>query len=172
MKKRTRPQNENHEATQATKNPELQQSAKHRSVLEQAPDSKITELTADLQRTRADFENFRKQTDLQREQAKLTATHATIIKILPLIDDMNRALSAYPDQLSALTKSFDKTLKSLDLEQINTEPGTDFNPDFHDAISMEEGDGDREVIAETLRPGYLYQGQVLRPAMVRVTHAQ
>ena len=140
------------------------------SEKENQENSPVAELTADLQRTRADFENFRKQVDLQREQAKSAAAAATVLKLIPLIDDMDRAITAYPDQLSALAKSFAKALKNLDLEKIDTTPGVDFNPDLHEAISMEDGEGDREVIAETLRPGYLYQGQVLRPAMVRVTH--
>ena len=130
--------------------------------------SVVAELLADLQRTRADFENFRKQVDLQREHAKTAAVNATVLKFIPLIDDIDRALAAYPEQLTALSGSFAKTLSSLDLAKIDTTPGVDFNPDLHEAVSMADGDGDREVIAETLRPGYLYQGQVLRPAMVRV----
>lgn len=128
-------------------------------------------LLQDLQRTRADFENFRKQVDIQREQAKSLARNATVLKLLPLLDDMDRAISAYPDQLSSLAKSFEKTLKELNLQKIDSTPGVDFNPDFHDAISMDDSDGSREVIAETLRSGYLYEGEVIRPAMVRVTHS-
>ena len=59
-------------------------------------------------------------------------------------------------------------MNELGLSKIQAENGAEFNPDFHDAISMEEGDGEKEVIAEELRPGYLYNGEVLRPAMVRV----
>lgn len=128
-------------------------------------------LLQDLQRTRADFENFRKQVDLQREQAKQIATQATVVKLLPLLDDMGRAITAYPEQLSSLAKSFEKVLASISLQQIDTTPGVDFNPDLHEAVSMDDSEGSREVIAETLRPGYLYAGEVIRPAMVRVTHA-
>lgn len=129
-----------------------------------------SELIGDLQRTRADFENFRKQVELQREQAKTIAKHATISKVLPLIDDMSRAIKAHPDLLAPVQKTLDKTLKSLNLTPIDSTPGTVFNPEFHNAITMEEGDGDKEVIAEELIPGYLYEGEVLRAAMVRVKH--
>lgn len=129
-----------------------------------------SELIGDLQRTRADFENFRKQVELQREQAKTIAKHATISKVLPLIDDMSRAIKAHPDLLAPVQKTLDKTLKALNLTQIDSNPGTVFNPEFHNAITMEEGDGDKEVIAEELIPGYLYEGEVLRAAMVRVKH--
>lgn len=129
-----------------------------------------SELIGDLQRTRADFENFRKQVELQREQAKTIAKHATISKVLPLIDDMSRAIKAHPDLLAPVQKTLDKTLKALNLTPIVSNPGTVFNPEFHNAITMEEGDGDKEVIAEELIPGYLYEGEVLRAAMVRVKH--
>ena len=128
----------------------------------------IADLTADLQRTRADFENFRKQADLQKTQAKDAARFATMMQILPLLDDMSRALATYPEQLAPLRKTFDKTLERLKLASMNTEVGVDFNPDFHEAVMVEDGEGEREVIAETLRPGYIYEGQVLRPAMVKV----
>lgn len=129
-----------------------------------------SELIGDLQRTRADFENFRKQVELQREQAKTIAKHATISKVLPLIDDMSRAIKAHSDLLAPVQKTLDKTLKALNLTPIDSNPGTVFNPEFHNAITMEEGDGDKEVIAEELIPGYLYEGEVLRAAMVRVKH--
>lgn len=128
------------------------------------------ELIGDLQRTRADFENFRKQVESQREQAKVMAKHATVSKFLPLIDDMSRAIKAHPDILTPVQKTLDKTLKTLNLEVIDSKVGATFNPEFHNAISMEDDEGDKEVIAEELIPGYLYDGEVLRAAMVRVKH--
>ena len=133
--------------------------------------AKLAELTNDLQRTRADFENFRKQVDLRREQAKALAEAATVMKLLPLLDDISLAIAAHPE-LKPLEKTLEKTLKELKLEKINSAPGTDFNPDLHDAVTMEDGTGDREVITETLRPGYLYNGSTLRPAMVKVGYSQ
>ncbi|MEE0888206.1 MAG: nucleotide exchange factor GrpE [Candidatus Saccharimonadaceae bacterium] len=127
----------------------------------------ITELTNDLQRTRADFENFRKQVDLQKANDRKATKLATVYKALPLLDDIDRAISTYAE-LAPLTKSLEKTLKDLSLSKINSVQGTEFNPDIHDAV-MVEGDGDKEIIAETLRPGYYYEGEVLRPAMVRVS---
>ena len=129
-------------------------------------DAKIAELTADLQRTRADFENFRKNVEKDRENVKNLATYSAILKFLPLLDDIDRALATYPE-LKPLEKSFDKTLKTLGLEKINTTTGVEFNPEFHEAV-MTDGDGEKETVGETLRPGYLYEGEVLRPAMVRV----
>ena len=66
----------------------------------------ITELTNDLQRTRADFENYRKQMDAQKSQAAAYAAEETVKKFLPLLDDLDRAIAATPD-LAPLAKSYD-----------------------------------------------------------------
>ena len=127
---------------------------------------KITELTNDLQRTRADFENFRKQVEIQKENEKKAAKFATVYKMLPLLDDIDRAIYSY-EELKPLEKSLEKTLKELDLSKIDSREGVEFNPDLHNAV-MVEGEGEKEVIAETMRPGYYYGGEVLREAMVKV----
>lgn len=129
--------------------------------------AKIAELTNDLQRTRADFENFRRQTEVQKEQYGNAVKYSTVKKILPLLDDMDRAIAANPDTLGPLEKSFSKTVKELGLSKIEAKAGTAFNPDLHDAV-MVEGDGEEEVIGEELRPGYYYDKIVIRPTMVKV----
>ena len=130
-------------------------------------EARIAELTNDLQRTRADFENYRKQVEAQRENAMKTAKFATVMKVLPLIDDIDRAIAMYNKELGPVSGVLGKTLKELELVKIASDEGVEFDPDLHDAV-MVEGDGEKEVIAETLRPGYMYQGEVLRPSMVKV----
>ena len=132
-------------------------------------ENKINELTADLQRTRADFENFRKQVELQKENERRMAKYATVMKMLPLLDDLDRAIATY-EELKPLEKSLMKTMNELGLVKVESAAGVEFNPDLHDAV-MVEGDGEKEVIAETLRPGYYYEDEVLRPAMVKVKRA-
>lgn len=127
---------------------------------------KLTELTADLQRTRADFENFRKQIEVQKENERNAVRLATVYKILPLLDDLERAILSY-QELAPLEKSLEKTLEELGLKKIDSREGVEFNPDLHEAV-MAEGEGEKEVIVETLRPGYYYEKEVLRPAMVKV----
>lgn len=129
-------------------------------------DSKIVELTNDLQRTRADFENFRKQVENQKENERKAAKLATVFKMLPLLDDMDRAILSY-EELRPLEKTLIKTLNDLGLEKIDSSEGVEFNPDLFDAV-MVEGEGEKEVVSETLRPGYYYEKEVLRPAMVKV----
>ncbi len=131
---------------------------------------KINELVGDLQRTRADFENYRKQIEIRENNLKNTTKLATIAKILPLLDDLDRAISIYAE-LAPMQKSLEKTMHELNLQKMDIIPNqTEFNPDLHDAISMDDADGDKEIIAEVLRPGYYYEQEILRPAMVKVTH--
>lgn len=143
-----------------------------KSVKESAEVAKLeaekAELLNDLQRTRADFENFRKQVDLQKDQAKKLAADSTVMKFLPLIDDMSRAIAANSETLAPVAKTLEKAMNELGLKKIPASEGTDFNPDFHNAISMDESEGEKEVIAEELMPGYFYNNEVLRAAMVRV----
>lgn len=130
-------------------------------------DAKIEELTNDLQRTRADFENYRRQVELQRGQYGELMAEATVKKFLPLLDDIDRAVAAQPEVMAPLAKNIEKTLKNLNLEKLSPEAGEEFNPDLHNAV-MVEGDGDEETIAEVLQAGYKYDGEVIRTAMVKV----
>lgn len=133
----------------------------------EANNDKIVELTNDLQRTRADFENYRKQMDAQKATAISLAELDTVAKILPLLDDIDRAIAATPE-LKPLEKTLEKTVGELGLSKIPSEVGTDFNPELHEAVLMLDGEGEREVISEVLRPGYKYGDKVLRSAMVKV----
>lgn len=129
-------------------------------------DQKEIELLNDLQRTRADFENYRKQIEIQKENERKAVKLATVMKILPLIDDMDRAIATY-EELKPLEKTLEKTMKDLGLSKIPSKAGAEFNPDIHEAV-MTEGEGDVQVVGETLRPGYYYENEILRPAMVKV----
>jgi molecular chaperone GrpE len=142
-------------------------------------DQKLNELTGDLQRTRADFENYRKRSDMERTMARESGQTTAILKLLPVIDNIERAISHTPDDLkentwvqsvSNLVKNLEKSLDSMNLKRINAEPGTVFNPDLHEAIQFdEEAEGEHEVIAEEMQAGYTLNGQPIRHAMVRVT---
>ena len=76
-------------------------------------EAKINELTNDLQRVRADFENYRKQVEMQKENEKKATKLATVYKLLPLLDDLDRAFGAY-NELAPVAKSLDKVLKEYE----------------------------------------------------------
>jgi molecular chaperone GrpE len=139
----------------------------------------IDELTADLQRTRADFENYRKRVELEKTAAREAGQASAILKLLPVIDNIERSITYIPEELkdnkwaqgvASLVKNLEKALESLNLKRIDASKGVEFNPDFHEAIQFdEEAVGDKEVIAEELQAGYLLGGRPVRHAMVKVT---
>lgn len=142
-------------------------------------DDKIIELTEDLQRIRADFENYRKRTDIEKEEARLIGRKQAILTLLPVIDNIERAIAHRPKELETnpwaegvanLVKNFEKSLSSLSLSRIDASAGTAFDPRFHEAIQFDdESSGTKEVITEELQPGYMLGNTVIRHAMVKVT---
>lgn len=142
-------------------------------------DQRIIELTSDLQRTRADFENYRKRIDVEKQAAKDMGESIAILRLLPVIDNIERAIAHIPDELkenkwaqgvAGLVKQLEKSLESLHLKRIEATAGTAFNPEVHEAIQFdEEAQGEQEVIAEELQAGYLLNGQPIRHSMVKVT---
>ena len=142
-------------------------------------DQQLGELTLDLQRTRADFENYRKRAEADKAATYQHGQAAAILKLLPVIDNIERAIAHTPEDLkdnswaqgiATLVKNLEKSLESLNLKRIDAKKGDTFNPELHEAIQFdEEAEGDKEVIAEELQAGYLLNGQPIRHAMVKVT---
>jgi len=132
-----------------------------------------------LQRTRADFENYRKRVEGEKTAARESGQSSAILKLLPVIDNIERAITYMPDDLKdntwaqsvvGLVKNLEKSLESLNLKRIDAKTGTEFNPEIHEAIqSDEDAAGEKEVIAEELQGGYTLNGRVIRHAMVKVT---
>lgn len=139
----------------------------------------LEELTADLQRTRADFENYRKRAEIEKTFARESGQANAIMKLLPVIDNIERAVAYIPEELktntwaqgvAGLVKNLEKSLESLNLKRIDAKPGTAFDPELHEAIQFDEdAEGDHEVIAEELQAGYTLTGKPVRHAMVKVT---
>lgn len=139
----------------------------------------VEELTADLQRTRADFENYRKRVEAEKLSARESGQASAVLKLLPVIDNIERAITYTPEELkenewvksvSGLVRHLEKSLEQLNLKRIESAPGTEFNPEFHEAIQFDEdAKGEKEVIAEELQAGYILNGTVIRHAMVKVT---
>ena len=153
----------------------------HKKLDERTEDlqQQLGELTLDLQRTRADFENYRKRVEAEKQSAHQMGQAKSVMKLLPVIDTIERAIANVPEELkdnpwakgvAGLNKQLDKQLKEIGLEKIDAKPGTLFNPELHQAIQFdEEAEGEKEVIAEELRAGYTLDGTVIRDAMVKVT---
>lgn len=139
----------------------------------------LSEAIQDLQRTRADFENFRKRSELDITSARESGQASAILKLLPVIDNIDRAISHMPADLQnntwaqgivSLSKNLDKSLEALGLKRIEAIPGSPFNPDLHEAILMDENaEGEHEVIESEMQAGYTLNGRPIRHAMVKVT---
>jgi molecular chaperone GrpE len=155
------------------------ESDKNKKVDSDSVKSRVDELTLDLQRIMADFDNYRKRVEQEKDQARAAGKMSAILNLLPVIDDIERAISHVPDDLKNnnwaqgiinLSNKLEGSLKVLGLVRIEASPGTAFTPELHEALGMDEGaEGDHEVISEELRAGYLLDGQVVRPSMVQVT---
>ena len=139
-------------------------------------DSQIKELTDALQRERADIINIRRRHDEQMSSLKNIVKASVIRDLLPAIDNLERALKHIPKDIeqhdyvkgvTGVVKQFEKTLKDIGVERVKT-VGEEFDPKYHEAVSMEAGEGTREVVSEELQPGYTLGNEVIRHAMVKV----
>lgn len=136
----------------------------------------IAELTEALQRERADAVNLRRRHGEELASLKSTLKASVIADLLPVIDNFERALKHVPEDLAdndyikgvqGVVKQFEKTLADIGVVRIKT-VGEPFNPELHEAVSMEEGDGGQELVSDELQAGYMVGDQVIRHAMVRV----
>ena len=142
-------------------------------------ETQLAELTQDLQRTRADFENYRKRVEQEKIAAREAGQAATILKLLPVVDTIERATNHIPEALKDdkwaqgivnLTKNLERALDGLNLKRIDAKAGAEFNPELHEAIQFdEEATGDKEVIEEELQAGYTLNARPIRHSMVKVT---
>jgi molecular chaperone GrpE len=137
---------------------------------------KVTELTEALQRERADATNVRRRAE--EDRTKLASFYKVMIMrdLLPALDNLERALKHTPKDLAdhdyvkgiqGVVKQFEQSFAELGLERIKT-VGQIFDPKLHEAVHMEEGEGNVEVICEELQPGYVMGDDVIRHAIVKV----
>jgi molecular chaperone GrpE len=158
--------------------PENAAAAGEQAIAEQVTklQSEIRELTNTLVRRQADFENYRKRVERERQQDRSRAVASLIEGLLPVLDAFERAIAAHDDPAyEEYRKGFEliqrhlwEVLAKQGLERIEA-VGQQFNPHEHHAIERVEsavhGDG---TVIEELQAGYRLHDRVLRPAMVRV----
>ena len=142
------------------------------------PDSQVEELTADLKRLQAEFINYKSRVEVEKVALSRIYKAQVIKDLLPVIDDLERALSHQPEDLKGnkwadgVTKVYDRLQKQLEklgvtrIDALN-QP---FNPELHEAIHA-EGEGDDVTVSEVLQSGYQLEDQVIRHALVKVVHA-
>lgn len=138
-------------------------------------------LNESLLRERADVENIRKRADDEKNKLGSFYKALVIKELLSTVDNFDRALNSihktkdaqkkdYEDLVKgfrAIYKQFEEALAKLGVEKIKT-VGEHFDPELHEAVTMEEGDGKNEIVSEELQAGYKIGDEILRHAMVRV----
>ncbi len=138
---------------------------------------KIEELEDRVKRQMAEFENFRKRTDREKTQMFETGAKSVIEKILPVVDNFERGLQTPVPEggNDAFMEGMNMVYKQLmtELENIGVKPieaiGTEFNPDFHNAVmQVESEEFESGIVAQELQKGYLYHDTVVRHSMVAV----
>jgi molecular chaperone GrpE len=133
---------------------------------------------ASWQRSAADFQNYKRRVEQERDEIARLANAALIINLLPLMDDLERALDSVDSHLAGMTwvdgirliqRKFEALLEMAGVTEIEAE-GLDFDPNIHEAVTFGEGE-DNKVIG-VVQKGYRLGGRVLRPAMVVVGKAK
>ncbi len=144
-------------------------------------DEKIEELNDKYMRLMAEFENFRKRSDKEKEQMFETGAKSVIEKVLPVIDNFERALDMVgPEKESEadadpFMDGMRKVYKQLmdELDKIGVKPieavGQEFNPEFHNAVmQVDSEEFDSGMVAQEMQKGYMYNDSVVRHSMVGV----
>ncbi|MBO6150665.1 MAG: nucleotide exchange factor GrpE [Clostridium sp.] len=142
-------------------------------------DEKIAELTDRMQRTMAEFDNFRKRTEKEKAAMYEIGAKDIIEKMLPVLDNFERGLTTVPEEekespfvqgMDKIYKQFVKTLEDIGVKPMDA-AGKPFDPNFHNAVMHVEDESLGEnIVAEELQKGYTYRDSVVRPAMVKVAN--
>ena len=134
----------------------------------------------DLQRLKAEFENYRKR--MVKEQTAMIerASAAVVERLLPILDNFELALMAadrtkdYESMVRGVEMVYGELLEVLKREGLERIESLHrpFDPELHEAVMHAEGEGDEIVVLDEMRPGYKLGGRVIRPAMVKVGQKQ
>lgn len=134
--------------------------------------ARVEELTADLQRVQAEFQNYKRRSDSEKAEVFDFAKAKVVREFLATRDSFDQELNHRPADINpewarsidAIRAQFDKSLGTLGVERFES-VGQPFDPHLHEAISMDGGD---EVVVEELQAGYKLGPTILRHAMVKV----
>ncbi len=133
-----------------------------------------------LLRLQAEFENWKKRTAREKADFLKFATEELLLQLLPVLDNLDRALASVPAEgpCAPLHQGVEMTARLFrsTLERAGVTPvqavGRPFDPGVHQAVAQVESAGGREnLVVEEVQKGYLLEGRVLRPAMVKVSRA-
>ena len=130
----------------------------------------VAELTADLQRLQAEFANYRKRVERDRETTRDLVVSNTLAELLPVIDDIGRARThgELEGAFKSVGEALESTVARLGLKPFGA-PGDEFDPTKHEAISHEySADVTTSTCMNVFQPGYEFNGRIIRAAIVSV----
>jgi molecular chaperone GrpE len=133
-------------------------------------EASLAERTLDLQRLQAEYVNYKRRVDRDRELIREAATANVITALLPVLDDIDRARDhgELEGGFKAVADAFGRTIAGLGLERFG-EVGETFDPRVHEALMHQHADGiDGPTCTAILQPGYRIGERVIRPARVAV----
>lgn len=169
------------ENTKPEKNIEAEETTEPEVQVEEAKEPTIEDQLADakeqLLRTAAEYANYRARSAKEKEQTYSNAKGAVIAEILPVIDNLERAIAQEQEDYDALKKGVEMTMNQLSavLEKFGVtafgEPGDEFDPNYHNAVMHVDDDTLGEnVITDVFQKGYKINEKVVRPAMVKTAN--
>jgi len=120
-----------------------------------------------LLRVKAEFDNYKKRVARDEVEQRERAAAALAEKLLVVLDACDAAIGHGAADVEPIAKMLAELLEREGLVRL-APAGDPFDPNHHDAVMHEPGDGGEAVVVETLRTGYEWKGRVLRPAMVKV----
>ena len=133
-------------------------------------ESILKETTNSLMRLQAEFDNFRKRTENEKAEIIAKANKSFVKKLLDVIDSLEKASENSSDKegFNLIKKQFANVLNEGGLEPIRTDSQL-FDPNLHEAVLARESDEDGGQILETIRTGYKFKDEVIRPAQVIIS---
>lgn len=140
-------------------------------------DEKIEELTDQVKRQMAEFDNYRKRTEKEKASMYIVGAKDIVEKMLPVVDNFERGLAMAAGSEDPFVEGMEKIYKQLmtTLDELGVKPieavGQEFNPDFHNAVMhVEDEEVGENIIVEEFQKGYLYKDFVVRHSMVKVAN--
>ena len=132
------------------------------------PLSQFEKIKDDYLRLAADFDNYKKRTKKEKESIGTASIAYFVSSLFPLIDNFEMAMTQekIPKEVETFNNLLESVLESLQVTGVG-EIGEDFDPSLHEAVEH-TGEGESQKIQAVLRKGYLFQGNLIRPAMVKV----
>jgi len=139
--------------------------------------TKADEYYDHLQRLKAEFDNFRKRTVREKEEAAKYASERIVLSLLPILDNFERALmsaktnrdfEAFSHGVDLIYRQFAKVLEDEGLKTIEV-VGEQFDPNLHEALLSEKSEQEDNIILQELQKGYYLKDKVIRPSKVKVS---